>query len=92
MLDRYKNEANSERDEALDEVQRLEEVNLKIEAELREALAKLDSQVEKGNMLQAEKFSLERVLEERKERLTKLEADYEKLQQELIAIVKNSNK
>ena len=85
-------EANSERDEALDEVQRLEEVNLKIEAELRETLAKLDSQVEKGNMLQAEKFSLERVLEERKERLTKLEADYEKLQQELITIVKNSNK
>lgn len=44
------------------------------------------------NIIQAEKFSLERVLEERKERLTKLEADYEKLQQELIAIVKNSNK
>jgi len=85
-------EANNERDEALDEVQRLEEVNLKIDAELRETLAKLDSQVEKGNMLQAEKLSLERVLEERKERLTKLEADYEKLQQELIAIVKNLNK
>ena len=51
----------------------------------------LDSQIEKGNILKAEKLSLERVLEERKERITKLEADYEKLQQELIGIVKNVN-
>lgn len=84
-------EANNERDEALEEVQRLEEINVKIEAELKTILAKLDSQIENGNTLKAEKLSLERVLEERKERIAKLEADYEKLQQELIEIVKNVN-
>lgn len=84
-------EANNERDEALEEVQRLEEINVKIEAELKTILAKLDSQIENGNTLKAEKLSLESVLEERKERIAKLEADYEKLQQELIEIVKNVN-
>lgn len=84
-------EANQERDEALIEVEKLERENLSLQDQLRNALINLDKQTERANGLQAEAMSLERVLEERKERITKLEADYEKLQQELIEIVKNTN-
>jgi len=84
-------EANNERDEALIEVEKLEKDNLSLQDQLRNALANFDKQIEKVNTLQAETMSLERVLVERKERIVKLEADYEKLQQELIEIVKNTN-
>ena len=78
-------------DEALIEVEKLEKDNLSLQDQLRNALANFDKQIEKVNTLQAETMSLERVLVERKERIVKLEADYEKLQQELIEIVKNTN-
>lgn len=83
-------EANRERDEALIEVEKLEKENLSLQDQLRNIVIKLDKETEKVNMLQAETMSLERVLAERKERITKLEADYDKLQQELITIVKNT--
>ena len=85
-------EANNERDEALIEVQRLEDINARLEKELEDKEFDIEAKANQFNEMKAENLSLQRLLEERKERLTKLEADYEKLQQELIAIVKNSNK
>ena len=85
-------EANNERDEALIEVQRLEDINARLEKELEDKEFDIEAKANQFNEMKAENLSLQRLLDERRERLIKLEADYEKLQQELIAIVKNSNK
>ena len=84
-------EANNERDEALIEVQRLEDINARLEKELEDKEFDIEAKANQFNEMKAENLSLQRLLDERRERLIKLEADYEKLQQELIAIVKNSN-
>lgn len=84
-------EANNERDEALIEVQRLEDINARLEKELEDKEFDIEAKANQFNEMKAENLSLQRLLDERRERLVKLEADYEKLQQELIAIVKNSN-
>lgn len=84
-------EANNERDEALIEVQRLEDINARLEKELEDKKFDIEAKANQFNEMKAENLSLQRLLDERRERLVKLEADYEKLQQELIAIVKNSN-
>lgn len=85
-------EANNERDEALIEVQRLEDINARLEKELEDKKFDIEAKANQLNEMKAENLSLQRLLDERRERLIKLEADYEKLQQELIVIVKNSNK
>ena len=79
-------EANNERDEALIEVQRLEDINARLEKELEDKKFDIEAKANQFNEMKAENLSLQRLLDERRERLIKLEADYEKLQQELIAI------